>query len=273
MKRCTRCGLEKEESEFHQNGRYMRASCKACTRAYRLNPQPTRTCYRPYFDVALGCEVKQCSRCHAVVPLAEYGRVNGHHKSACRECLSTDLRAMYWADPEAQRARVRDYQRSHPNEERERYQRWSEQNREYLLERYRQYNEAHREERRAFDRQRHAKETAADRHAQYLLRREYIRAYGQRYRQKYPDRIYNHRQVRRARMLGAARYEVVRRHEIITRDNSICYLCGHVCTPGVDLTLDHVIPLSRGGTHTKDNIRVCCWQCNNTKRAKLLEEM
>lgn len=37
-------------------------------------------------------------------------------------------------------------------------------------------------------------------------------------------------------------------------------------------TLDHVIPLSRGGTHSADNVIVCCASCNTSKGARTLEE-
>ena len=47
-----------------------------------------------------------------------------------------------------------------------------------------------------------------------------------------------------------------------------CYYCGsHV---GINaLTMDHLIPLSRGGRSTKDNLVPCCKDCNNKKRTML----
>lgn len=35
---------------------------------------------------------------------------------------------------------------------------------------------------------------------------------------------------------------------------------------------DHVIPLSRGGAHSRDNLVPACAACNLSKGAKLLEE-
>ncbi|MBZ5623051.1 MAG: HNH endonuclease [Acidobacteriia bacterium] len=37
-------------------------------------------------------------------------------------------------------------------------------------------------------------------------------------------------------------------------------------------TIDHYIPLSKGGTNFPDNIVLACWPCNNRKRAKLPSE-
>jgi 5-methylcytosine-specific restriction endonuclease McrA len=44
------------------------------------------------------------------------------------------------------------------------------------------------------------------------------------------------------------------------------------CDGGRYLVIDHIIPLSRGGTNTKDNIQAICVQCNSSKGNKLPEE-
>lgn len=37
-------------------------------------------------------------------------------------------------------------------------------------------------------------------------------------------------------------------------------------------TVEHLDPISRGGTHTWDNVRIACWQCNVDKNAKTYED-
>lgn len=51
-----------------------------------------------------------------------------------------------------------------------------------------------------------------------------------------------------------------------------CYICGKKTPKSLRGTLDnrapeldHVIPLSKGGTHTMDNVACCCRKCNNIK--------
>jgi len=46
-----------------------------------------------------------------------------------------------------------------------------------------------------------------------------------------------------------------------------CYLCGKPAD-----TLDHVIPIARGGTHFPANLRPSCRTCNSRKGAKALNE-
>ena len=48
----------------------------------------------------------------------------------------------------------------------------------------------------------------------------------------------------------------------------ICYYCGEIFKPG-DLTMDHIVPLARGGRSSKDNIVTCCKNCNNKKKTLL----
>ncbi len=43
-----------------------------------------------------------------------------------------------------------------------------------------------------------------------------------------------------------------------------CYYCGEK-VGFKNLTMDHVIPLSRGGRSSKDNLVPCCKECNNKK--------
>lgn len=45
----------------------------------------------------------------------------------------------------------------------------------------------------------------------------------------------------------------------------ICYYCQKTFSPD-KLTMDHVVPLSRGGRSTKGNIVPCCKECNNKKK-------
>lgn len=56
--------------------------------------------------------------------------------------------------------------------------------------------------------------------------------------------------------------------EIFTRDGNRCVYCGRAD----DLTLDHVVPLSRGGSNEPDNLATACRSCNSSKNAKTPEE-
>ncbi|MBF6613963.1 MAG: HNH endonuclease [Chloroflexi bacterium] len=59
------------------------------------------------------------------------------------------------------------------------------------------------------------------------------------------------------------------RREVFIRDGYTCQYCG-VRTR--DLTLDHVIPRSKGGPHTWDNLVSACRNCNHRKGGKSVAE-
>ncbi len=61
------------------------------------------------------------------------------------------------------------------------------------------------------------------------------------------------------------------RKNILLRDRNSCQYCG-VVLPSGELTLDHVIPRSRGGSSTWENLVACCHSCNRRKGNHLLQE-
>ncbi|MGB8698523.1 MAG: HNH endonuclease [Thermosynechococcaceae cyanobacterium] len=60
----------------------------------------------------------------------------------------------------------------------------------------------------------------------------------------------------------------VSRREVLRRDNHSCQYCGS----NKRLTLDHVIPRSKGGQHTWNNVVTACERCNSRKGDRLLHE-
>ena len=47
-----------------------------------------------------------------------------------------------------------------------------------------------------------------------------------------------------------------------------CYYCGQRFAPD-ELTMDHIIPIIRGGKSTKNNLAPACKDCNNKKQHML----
>lgn len=97
----------------------------------------------------------------------------------------------------------------------------------------------------------------------------------ERYRNdpEYRKRNLNYSRMRKALRKGAEAAELVDRQTIIERDNATCYICGNGPLPDFEIHLDHVIPLSKGGPHTPDNVRVACVSCNCKKNGKPLDEV
>jgi len=62
------------------------------------------------------------------------------------------------------------------------------------------------------------------------------------------------------------------RKNILLRDRNTCQYCGESLPPS-ELTLDHVVPRSRGGNSTWENLVACCHACNRRKGNRLLSEI
>lgn len=60
----------------------------------------------------------------------------------------------------------------------------------------------------------------------------------------------------------------VNRREVLDRDGHICAACGSIN----DLQIDHIIPVSRGGSDDMSNLQILCGPCNRSKGAKLPDE-
>ncbi len=51
----------------------------------------------------------------------------------------------------------------------------------------------------------------------------------------------------------------------------VCHYCGKKTIPG-ELTMDHIVPVSRGGKSVKGNVAAVCKECNNSKKQMLFTE-
>ncbi|WP_253213721.1 HNH endonuclease [Tetragenococcus halophilus] len=67
-------------------------------------------------------------------------------------------------------------------------------------------------------------------------------------------------------------------HKLIERDGERCYLCGdkvlfyyHYNDPKYP-TIEHVTPIAKGGTHSWDNVKVACRECNTRKATSSISE-
>lgn len=61
------------------------------------------------------------------------------------------------------------------------------------------------------------------------------------------------------------------RNLIKTRDRHTCRYCkvSLAAEPHLLLEVDHILPVSKGGMSTEDNLQTLCWRCNRTKSNKM----
>jgi 5-methylcytosine-specific restriction endonuclease McrA len=86
-------------------------------------------------------------------------------------------------------------------------------------------------------------------------------------------RAYN--RIKSVRRQGAKTDKWITHEEIALRDNHICHICGDQVdmslprTSKLGATLDHVIPISKGGLDSLDNLKLAHWICNIRKSDRI----
>lgn len=201
--------------------------------------------------------VRICSICLRELPeTVEFFNKNSHCPKGllniCRQCRSEKrkreysesevVRAKnreagqrrYWADPEGHRAKARAYAKEHSAEACERIRKWRENN----PERY------------------HASLTYRARRDHFASKRDYYRAICEN---------------RRAQKIGAqGKYTSKHVTAMLIAQSGRCFYCLAELTDMYHV--DHVIPLSRGGSNSPDNLVLACPFCNTSKGNRSLEE-
>lgn len=152
--------------------------------------------------------------------------------------------------------------------------RYYERHKEQIAEKNRQYRQTYPERRKAAQN----KWLANNREKMQAIRRSYVSNNRQRnlasktnYRRKHPEKWRTYRIQRTARENGAegtlTPIDIKAQYD---QQNGRCHWCGEPV--GNQYHVDHVIPLSRGGTNYPSNIVIACPPCNLSRNNKLPDE-
>lgn len=102
-----------------------------------------------------------------------------------------------------------------------------------------------------------------------------LRKYLRRKRTRWCAKNFNAANRKRLRLYHGSEwqdyYEPINRKTVFEGDNWRCRICGnHVSESRIwdplQATIDHIIPISRGGKHTYANVQTACMKCNSAKR-------
>ena len=244
MKPCRLCGVAKPLGNFYlrtssRDGH--RSECKACSIARSTVRQKSPAC-------------------------AAYRR---RYYEAHRETAKAAARAAHWANREQRLAAAKVWYRAHIEEERKkgiaRATQWAIANPE----------RARAKGRKTRRRQRllHPDLIKAAKARDYTKNRQKRLDKTKDWRQRNPDRVHANgmkSKHRRRSRLASVVVEHIDRRIVFARDGWLCGIC-KLPVAKADASIDHVIPIAKGGQHTYANCQTAHLKCNISKGAKLQE--
>lgn len=194
-------------------------------------------------------------------------------------------------NPEKRRAITRRYRESNRDGVRESNRRWfqryAQENPDKVIEKRRRHYYANPEKSRERSRRNYHKNKDVVRekaHLRYLKNRQQRCDYSRRYREENidkvreagrkwgkenPDKIRANNHRRRARKRGAPGTHTAQEWaDLCARYDHRCLCCGMVPEK---MTVDHVVPISLGGSNDIGNLQPLCLSCNSSKNAKTID--
>lgn len=192
---------------------------------------------------------RECSQCLIYQPWAEFYKLarglNGRH-AACRSCARKKAQVHKARDPDALRRMHRESKRrtraADSAREAAACRRWREKNKEHIARKNRAY---------------------------YEKNTDRVKASVRAYLAANPEKAKAWQQNYRARRRAGGLLTGAQVHKVLFRSR-VCFYCEKAFTLRRRPTLDHVIPLSKGGTNQMWNLVACCRSCNSSKRERPL---
>lgn len=243
---CDKCNETKSLECFYRCGVGHRHICKSCLANYS--------------------GLKVCIECNKEKPLADFHRncrSRDGRMGTCKNCRNAYLRQWAQDNPEKKKASVWKY---------------SEANRKRIAAKNRAYYNSHKDDEEFMERQR----TNNRRYWENPCNRDKIRAKKRRQYWKNRERILFRRRndpqmreasrcacaARQARLRGASgSFTLLEWQEILEQYNYRCLACGTT----ENISIDHIIPVSIGGTNYAANLQPLCKSCNSSKQAHYID--
>jgi len=204
----------------------------------------------------------------------KYGR-----DSRCKQCVKEYKRQQY-ADKTSRRYQ---YYIEHREKVKERSAQWRTDNPNY----YHQYYVEHHDKFREYAKQRrpthqeevkkyrqeyratHQEKVKKYARKHYIANREKIAERNRQYRINHPEKMAVYNERRRARNAKAeGSFTAEEWQELCEKYSNKCLCCGRDDIP---LTVDHVIPISKGGSNNIENCQCLCKPCNSKKHTKTID--
>jgi 5-methylcytosine-specific restriction endonuclease McrA len=210
-----------------------------------------------------------------------YVYLSGKVNSYCKECGNKRSKEHYKKNKESALKRVKEYYQTNKDSVLKYQKEYYEDNKDYLLSYHKAYRESNRDVKIGYYRQyyKENKQAVSDKKKEnYQKNKHSILNKTKKYKKLNPDVARRSNTRRRARKLDNG-FESYTEEQVLNLYGNNC----HICNIGIDLLaprqagakgwemglhIDHVVPISRGGPDTLDNVRPSHGKCNLSKSSK-----
>ncbi len=244
---------------------------------------------------------KQCARCKITQSKTNFTKLTRSKDGLahqCKSCNALKAKLDRKNNPEKFRLRSKEYRESH----KEQMLIWKEKNKNKMKEYFIQYGIDNKEERNAKAKarrdtpenkakakeygkkywQKHKDKLHKQNRQRDLDNPERTKAYKKKYKKSDKGKIsgancgHKRRFIKMATANGSIPIAIQYPHtkalrDMLTTQKDKCVMCNcEISHEEGNIHLDHIIPLSKGGTHTIDNVQWLCANCNMNKGSKIL---
>lgn len=232
---------------------------------------------------------KRCTKCGEEKPLEQFPRAKQNRdglSSWCRQCTNNQRKQRYQNDPaykEQMKARTREIYHTDEQYRNSVKERSRKRSRE-MTETGARRNDEQRAKQRKWSKNRNPADVRRWKRAWHRLRYETDPEWREKERQRSKQRLkairstaeglerwrqYKRRSqhVRRIHQQNAGTYTNAEWNELCARYNHRCLCCGE----SRPLTIDHIVPISQGGSNTIDNLQPLCRSCNSRKNNRVID--
>lgn len=215
---------------------------KTCTKCKRILPFDAFSKNKNAPD-GHAWECKGCGLAYRQSVRDRLNERNRQYRAANQEKCNEYGRRRYHETQEQQKARGKTYRESHPEKAKEYYQK----NRERVLANTQRWREAN---------------------ADSPIYRQKMKEAVQKCRKAKPDLYNSYNNIRRAKVKGnGGSYTAQEWRDLCRSFGNVCLNCRRP----EPLVVDHIIPVTKGGTSNVENLQPLCKSCNSRKHNKIID--
>ena len=202
-------------------------------------------------------QYKTCNRCKQILAICDFSKrvssKDGLH-STCKVCINSRARESYKRNPASALENSKRFYSRNKIKRLDQIKLWQVKNQAQIKAKASDW-ESNNKQRRSIQRLNWQQSNA-----------EKVKQYSKNWAKNNQQKVNLKTQRRRARFLKSD-IRIISKKDSMRLNNSLCFYCNQKAT-----SLDHVIPLSRGGRHSIGNLVSCCKTCNSSKNEKTVME-